>query len=76
MDIVKSIFNPAKQATAASGSLGGLAGQQGGRFGHLGEKYGFLGADQIAFKPEDHFDISAHFDFKNHFDPEKLVKRY
>jgi len=74
-DFLKAIFNPAKQATAASGQLGALGGQQGGRFGHLGEEWANLGADN-EYKPTDYFDVAQQYDPTDHFDPIQLVKRY
>jgi hypothetical protein len=75
-DVLKSIFNPGKKATSVSGQLGASAGSRGGQFGHLGEKFADLGASQVSFKAEDHFDVNKQFNPGAYFDPAKLVKRY
>jgi hypothetical protein len=71
-DVLKGLFNPAKQATGAFGNLGGLGGERGASFGHLGEDFGSYNE----YKDTDHFDLASHYNPSNHYDPEKLLKRY
>jgi len=71
-DVLKSLYNPKRQATGAYGNIGGLLGNIGGRYGHLGEDFGY----DNAYKPEDHFDLQGHYDVTTYFDPEALLKRF